>query len=629
MDSTPSFDAPDVDHPRPQLRRSSWVRLDGLWDFADDVDGRWRDPRQVAWDEQIVVPFSPETAASGIDRPGYRLACWYRRRVTLPSAADGGRLVLHFEAVDHRCEVWLDGHPAYVHEGGYTRFTVDVSRYADGAEHELVVHAEDDPADLAKPRGKQDWELEPHSIWYPRTTGIWQSVWLEELPSVGIERLHWTGDLDRYAVGMSATLHGRVPDGVRLHVRLSYGDRLLVDDTVVVAGPRVERSFSLDGRGLDTLRDELTWRPDHPALVDAVLEVQAADGTVLDRVESYTGLRTVGVRGGRILLNGRPITLRLVLDQGYWPDTGLTAPDEAALRRDLELVKAMGFNGVRKHQKVEDPRWLYWADRLGVLVWSELPPSYRFDEIAVDRTVREWTAVIERDRSHPCIVAWVPFNESTGVLGLPSRVDQRHYVEAVALLTKALDPSRLVVANDGWEVLGGDVIGVHDYDPDPERIRQRYRPEVLAQALRDFGDAGRQQVLDDPSAPATGSDGPRAVVLSECGGIGYVEAGPTVARWGTTGADDPADRLHQPAAWGYSTVSTPDELLADYAALVGVVGSLPGVSGFCYTQLTDTYQEVNGLLRADRTPKVPVEEVRRANHAPARRRGTGTSAPGA
>ncbi len=608
---------PDLDHPRPLLRRSSCVRLDGVWDFADDVDGRWRDPREVVWDEQIVVPFAPETPASGIGRPGYRLACWYRSRPTLPQPSTGGRLLLHLGAVDHRATVWVDGHPAHVHEGGYTGFSVDLSRYADGADHELVVHAEDDPADLAKPRGKQDWELEPHSIWYPRTTGIWQSVWLEELPAVWLDRLQWSSDLDRYAVSMQATLHGALPAGVRLRVRLTYGERVLVDDAVAVTGPRVDRSFVLDGSGLDTLRDELTWRPDHPALVDAVLEVSAPDGRVLDRVESYTGMRTVGVREGRIVLNGRPIGLRMVLDQGYWPQSGLTAPDEAALRRDLELVKEMGFNGVRKHQKVEDPRWLYWADRLGVLVWAEMPPAYRFDELAVQRTVAEWTAVVERDRSHPCIVAWVPFNESTGVLGLPGRADQRHYVSAVALLTKALDPSRLVVANDGWEVLGGDVIGVHDYDPVPERLAARYFPEVRTAALRDFGEGGRLQVLDDPAGEAIGSTGPRAVVLSEVGGIGYADAAPTVALWGTSGADDPADRLHQPAAWGYSSVSSPEELLAQYAALVGALGLVPGLSGFCYTQLTDTYQEVNGLLRGDRTPKVPLDGLRRANHASA------------
>ncbi len=427
--------------------------------------------------------------------------------------------------MDYVASVWVDGHPVGRHEGGYTSFALDLTAYA-GSRREIVVRAQDDPADLAKPRGKQDWELEPHLIWYPRTTGIWQSVWLEQVPEVSVSRLHWSSDLDRYAVSMQAGLDGPLDEGVRLRVRLSYGGRLLVDDLVGVLGPRVDREFVLDGRGVDTLRDELTWSPEHPALIDAVLEVLDTDGTVLDRVESYTGMRSVGVRAGQFLLNGRPIPLRLVLDQGYWPDSGLTAPDGDALRRDVELAKAMGFNGVRKHQKIEDPRYLYWADRLGLMVWEEMPPAYRFDEVAIRRVVTQWTEAVERDRSHPCVVAWVPFNESTGVLSLPGREEQRHYVEAVALLTKALDPTRLVVANDGWEALGGDLVGIHDYESLPERLRDRYAPDLLEQTLRGFGNNGRIQVLDDPArARPSAAGGTRAVVLSEFGGIGFARAG--------------------------------------------------------------------------------------------------------
>jgi hypothetical protein len=230
----------------------------------------------------------------------------------------------------------------------------------------------------------------------------------------------------------------------------------------------------LEGTGVDHLRDALTWTPDNPVLVDAVLELVAPDGRVIDRVHSYTALRTISHSGRSLPADGRPCQMRLVLDQGYWPTSGLTPPDDQALRSDLELVKAMGFNGVRKHQKIEDPRFLHWADRLGVLVWYEMPPAYRFDGEAIRRVTAEWVAAIERDRSHPCIVAWVPFNESTGVLSLGARADQRDWVQALTLLTKALDPTRPVISNDGWETVGGDVIAVHDYDQDPVSLAARW-----------------------------------------------------------------------------------------------------------------------------------------------------------
>jgi hypothetical protein len=605
----------DLGHPRPQLQRLGWAGLDGRWDFADDPDGVLDDPHGVDWGDSIVVPFAPETPASGVGDRRFRQACWYRRALDLPALDEGERLVLHFGAVDYAADVWLDGYPLGRHEGGYTAFEVDLTAFAGSGPHELVVRAQDDPADLAKPRGKQDWELEAHAIWYPRTTGIWQSVWLERLPRSHVSSLHWTSDLDRYEVRMEARLGGVLPPGTRVRARLSYQGRELVDDLIGVHGRRLERGFQLDGTGVDTLRDELTWSPHHPALVDAVVEVLDSAGVVVDRVHSYTGIRTVAVRAGRFVLNGRPFPLRLVLDQGYWPETGLTPPSTEALRRDVELAKAMGFNGVRKHQKIEDPRYLAWADRLGLVVWTEMPPAYRFDNEAVRRTVREWTEAVERDRSHPCVVAWVPFNESTGTLSLPTRADQRHYVESMALLTKALDPTRLVVSNDGWENLGGEIIGVHDYDPDPERLARRYSSEFTPDTLTRFARTGRIAVLDDPQRPVLEgalSDGARALVLSECGGVGFLDTAPAAEDADPLAGGVPEDRLTQPAAWGYSMVESGTQLLRRYAELIAAVTSVERIAGFCYTQFADTYQEVNGLLRADRAPKAPLDAIHRA-----------------
>jgi beta-galactosidase/beta-glucuronidase len=329
--------------------------------------------------------------------------------------------VLHFGAVDYRATIWLDGRYLGEHEGGYTPFTVDATEaLRNVGSHELAVRALDDPDDLAKPRGKQDWLLEPHSIWYPRTTGIWQTVWLERLPATAIGRLKWTPMLKHWEIRFEAEIAGEPVEGLRLRVRLAIGNLLLADDAYAVVAQEAVRGIAFSDPGIDDYRNEILWSPTAPTLIDAQVELLTATGGVVDRVESYTALRSVGTQGDRFLLNGRPLQLRMVLDQGYWPETGATALDDATLRRDIELVKAMGFNGVRKHQKIEDPRYLYWADRLGLLVWAEMPSAYRFTRVAIERLTRQWIEAIERDYSHPCIAAWVPFNESWGVPNLPT-----------------------------------------------------------------------------------------------------------------------------------------------------------------------------------------------------------------
>ncbi len=613
-------------HPRPLLQRAAWTCLNGTWDFARDDDAAWRHPGEVTWRDQIVVPFTVETPASGIADTGFHKAVWYRRSFRAPHHRPGETVLLHFGAVDHEAQVWVDGCPAGSHEGGYTPFALDVTWLLDPEreEHEVIVRAVDDPVDLAKPRGKQDWELEPHSIWYPRTTGIWQTVWLEVLPRAAVTSLAWTPDVARFEMHMAMRLTGTAEEGLRVRVRLSADGETLADDVVAVRGERVERRFTLTGVSLDAKRETLMWTPEHPRLLDALVEVIAADGTVLDTVASYCALRSVGVEGGRFLLNGRPYFLRLVLDQGYWPATGMTAPDDDALCRDVQLALAMGFNGVRKHAKIEDPRYLYWADRLGLLVWAEMPAAYRFDHRNVQRHVSEWMAVLDRDRSHPCIVAWVTNNESCGTLNLPSLREEQDYLLGLVRLTRALDPHRRpVVGNDGWENLGGDIIGVHDYEQDAHRLAERYRADVLPELLTGFGVHGRQLVLDGPERlPLDGGRGTRrAVILTEFGGVGFSAVSAlttltdpldaTVPHAATAEVLD-VDDEEPPPAWGYSTVGSSRELLARYEALVTAVAGASVLAGFCYTQFADTYQECNGLLTGEREPKAPIERIAQA-----------------
>jgi beta-galactosidase/beta-glucuronidase len=575
------------------LVRRRWESLNGDWDFALDVAGAWNRPGDVTWDRRIRVPFAPEAPLSGVAVTAFFRAAWYRCTIPRTALQPDERWLLHFGAVDYRATVWVNDRLAGEHLGGYTPFTVELTPFLTAADDAvcIAVRAEDDPQDLAKPRGKQDWQQEPHSIWYPRTTGIWQTVWTEIVPPTWIGEVRWTPNLERWEIGFEARLHGISRERLRLRIHLHVGDLLIADDTLTVIAGEVHRRIALSDPGIDDYRNELLWSPEKPTLIEAELELWGERGERLDAATSYTAIRSVAAQRDRFVLNGRPYQLRLVLDQGYWPGGGLSAPDDDALRRDVELAKAMGFNGVRKHQKVEDPRYLYWADHLGLLVWEEMPSAYRFTPASVERVTREWMDVIERDYSHPCVITWVPFNESWGVPNLPDSAAERHYVQALYHLTKTLDATRPVIGNDGWESVATDIIGIHDYDDDPSRVARRYQAdEVLPRLFRRERPGGRLLVLQEQAASV---DTP--IVLSEFGGITY-------------SAD--------PKTWGYSRCYSAEELAERYTTLLEVVRSLVVLCGFCYTQFADTYQEANGLLYADRTPKIPIDVIARATRGP-------------
>jgi beta-galactosidase/beta-glucuronidase len=493
--------------------------------------------------------------------------------------------------VDWQATVWVNGACVGTHEGGYTPFVFDITDEVRDASCEIVVRAEDDPTDLAKPRGKQDWQLEPHSIWYPRTSGIWQTVWLERVPASRIGRIAFTPNLSGWEVGIEMWLDGQGGDGLQLAVILNSGATQLAADTYAIVSGEVHRGIALSDPGIDDSRNALLWSPHAPHLIDARFELRNAAGAVVDEVWSYLALRSAAVQGDRFLLNGRPYPLHMVLDQGYWPDGGQTAPADAALRRDVELARAMGFNGVRKHQKIEDPRYLYWADVIGLAVWEEMPSAYRFTPGSVARLSREWTSVIHRDYSHPSVIAWVPINESWGVPNLPDNPRERHYVRALYHLTKTLDPTRPVIGNDGWESVATDIIGIHDYDHQPERIAKRYHAdEVLPRLFKRERPGGRLLVLDDQ--PHT--DLP--VMLTEFGGIAVAS--------------------NRPGTWGYTVCRNIQDFRGQYERLLAVIRSLGVFAGFCYTQFSDTYQEANGLLYADRSPKFPLEAIAAATAGP-------------
>jgi beta-galactosidase/beta-glucuronidase len=564
--------------------------LNGKWRFLFDDNRAFETPGEIRkWPLSIQVPYPPESRASGVGDRGFHRVCWYERNFDVQ--AQSGRVILHFGAVDYAAKVWVNGHFVARHEGGHTPFWADITSALNADGRQVVtVRAEDDPHDLTKPRGKQDWQLDPHAIWYPRTTGIWQTVWVERVPRTYVQKIRWTPHVDGYAFTLEARIGGEELSGLCVEVRLRHGERLLAEDKYAVLGNEVDRRIILSDPGIDDYRNELLWSPERPILLDADIRLTRGHD-VIDQVQSYTALRSVTISRDRFMLNGRPYLLRMVLDQGYWPDTLLAAPDDAALRRDIELAKAMGFNGVRKHQKIESPRYHYWADRLGLLVWQEMPSAYRFTRTAIRRTVQEWSEAIERDYSHPCIIVWVPFNESWGVPELPSVGQHREAVQALYHLTKTLDATRPVIGNDGWESAATDIIGIHDYDCNKDHITQRYGVEMdPAQLFDRRRPGGRVLTLD--GYPHRG----QPIMLTEFGGIAFIPG--SAAKRGAGG-------------WGYSRAANKQDFARLFHDLVDAVIMCPLFSGFCYTQFTDTFQEMNGLLTADRKPKIPLEQIAR------------------
>jgi beta-galactosidase/beta-glucuronidase len=583
-------------HPRPQLTRARWTDLSGTWQFAyDDEDRglreRWYES-EGPFDRTIRVPFPPESQASGIDDHGFHPVLWYR--TTFDVAPDpGGALLLHLGAVDHAACVWVNGHLVATHEGGHTPFSADVTpALTTEGPQVLVVRAEDDPHDLEQPRGKQDWEDLPHAIWYERTSGIWQPVWLEPVPATRVEHLRWTPDVDAALVRLDLRLIRADDRPLRLNVVLTQHGEVIADDTVAVRGDRVLRDFPFASTDTTLGRHTMLWSPENPNLIEASIRLVDADGPV-DEVSSYTALRSIAAGGHRVVLNGRPYFLRLVLEQGYWRESHLAAPSEQALRREVEIVKDLGFNGVRLHQNVADPRFLYWCDRLGLLVWAEMPAAYEFSAVMMDLLTREWLEVLRRDHSHPCVVAWVPMNESWGVPRLERSAAQRDFVRGLYHLTKALDPTRLVIGNDGWEQIVTDVVTVHDYTGRGSVLRERYgTSEAVHKTLQGTQPGYRSLLLE-----GTRWNG-EPVVVSEFGGISYA--------------------MDDEESWGgYGAVRSAKDLLDRYRQLVDALIDSPAIAGFCWTQLTDTLQEKNGLLTENRVPKVEPSVIRRITRRPA------------
>jgi beta-galactosidase/beta-glucuronidase len=573
-----------AEYPRPRLVRSEWYCLNGPWEFSFDPADKGLQSEaylRSSLEREIIVPFSYQTALSGIDDRQVCEVVWYAKNFELPEDWEGKSILLHFGAVDYEATIWINGATAGTHRGGYVPFSLDITRLLKEGVNRVTVRVMDSQ-DPGQPRGKQSSSGLPFGIDYWCTTGIWQSVWLEPVSPSYIGDVVVSSDIERGQFLITPVIYGSRTD---IDIEIT-----VFDGSEPVAKKLISTTFHSQPIELSVPKPKL-WQPNSPHLYALELRLFRG-GEPIDLVRSYAGMRSVEARNGAILLNKEPIYLKMVLDQGYWPESGLTAPTDTALERDVLLVKQLGFNAVRKHQKVEDPRWLYWCDVHGLLVWGEMANARSWSFETQEKLETEWARVIERDRSHPCIVAWVPLNESMGFPNLGAgHAPQIAGVERLVHLTRRLDPSRPVIDNDGWEQTdASDIVAIHDYSHSGAELKSRYLEYSNGGELPERIWTGARTSL----LPGVELDG-RPIMLTEVGGFLMLPKG-----------EGSLDVMYSV----YGSIGTSRELLDKYRELMNAIGTLPFLSGFCYTQFTDVEQEMNGLLQFDREPKADLDEIR-------------------
>lgn len=568
------------DYPRPQFVRKEWKSLNGEWNFIfDDNDkGETKEYfKDFPINKKINVPFTYETELSGIEDESVHYIVWYNRKIDMSKEQlQNNNVILNFEGSDYKTKIWINGNYIGENIGAYSRFSFNIEKYVIEGENDITIKVEDS---LSKdqPRGKQRYKKESWKCWYIQTTGIWKSVWLEWVPKKHLKAVKITPKTDKVQLEIETNLLEQDIEKQNYYIEteISFNGKILNNTKEVINSnyEKIEINILKEG----TKHDIQKWSIKNPNLYDINYKLYCED-RVIDNVNSYFGIRKIAIKGNKIYLNEEELYLKLILDQGYWKESHLTPPDEESLVKDIESVLAFGYNGIRKHQKVEDERFLYWCDVKGVLVWSEMANCYNFDDNSLQNFTNEWIRVVKQNYNHPSIITWVPINESWGIPEVSICEKEQNFATTLYYLTKAMDNTRPVISNDGWEHTISDIITIHDYKQDDELLYQKYTDKDM-KVLNNLEEYNGKHRLFANKYKYEG----QPVIMSEYGGIA----------------------INSDAGWGYGKqVKDEIELVERFTKLTKVIKNIPYISGYCYTQLTDVQQEINGLMDAERNYKI-------------------------
>ncbi len=562
-------DTPRPEYPRPQFERAEWINLNGTWSYTFDfsksgVDRNFQNSQ--GFNDKITVPFCPESKLSGVKYTDFIEAMWYQRKLDIPATWTGKRVILHFGAVDYQSSLYIDGKLVGMHYGGTSSFEYDITKYiVSGQQQNLVLGIVDNVRSNEQPGGKQCSRMKSEGCSYTRTTGIWQTVWLEAVAKNGLKNCFVLPDLDNSKFSFQPNFYG-LERGMKLKIKVLDGTKI-VGQQEMAAAQNIPSTISI--------KNPKTWSPESPFLYDVIYQVLDKQNVVIDEVKGYAGMRKIHIEGNKLFLNNQPIFLRFVLDQGFYPDGIWTAPNDEALKHDIQMSMEAGFNGARLHQKVFEERFHYWADKLGYLTWGE-SSSWGITNSSIESArnfLSEWNEIVLRDRNFPSIIGWTPFNETGG------SVQHNRMLTDVINVTKMIDPTRPINDASGYFHVMTDLYTAHNYEQNPESLKKQLTPSKISPVFNN----------NQKQAPYEG----QPYFLDEYGGIKWVT--------GKAFAEN---------TWGYGQgPKTLDELYDRLEKLTDVILETEYMSGYCYTQLTDVEQEQNGVYNYDRTKKFDMTRI--------------------
>lgn len=578
------------DYPRPQFVRKEWKSLNGEWNFIfdDNNEGEIKEYfKDFPINKKINVPFTYETKLSGIEDESVHYIVWYNRKINISKEQlQNNNVILNFEGSDYKTKIWINGNYIGENIGAYSRFSFDIEKYVMEGENDITIKVEDS---LSKdqPRGKQRYKKESWKCWYIQTTGIWKTVWLEWVSKKYLKGVKITPKTNKVQLEIETNLSEQDIEKQKyyIEIEISFNGQVLNRTKEIINNNYQKVETDIVQEGIE--HNIQKWSTDSPNLYDINYKLYCKD-EVIDNVNSYFGIREISIKGNKIYLNEEELYLKLILDQGYWKESHLTPLNEESLMEDIESVLAFGYNGIRKHQKVEDERFLYWCDVKGVLVWSEMANCYNFDDNSLQDFTNEWIKVVKQNYNHPSIITWVPINESWGIPEVSICEKEQNFATSLYYLTKAMDNTRPVISNDGWEHTISDIITIHDYKQDDKLLYQEYTDKDM-KVLNNLEEYNGKHRLFANGYKYEG----QPVIMSEYGGIA----------------------INSEEGWGYGKqVKDEKELIERFTKLTKAIKNIPYIIGYCYTQLTDVQQEINGLMDEERNYKVEPSIIRDINN---------------